>query len=314
MNRKHAINGNDGERDMFDECQREPLHVRLTRRTTVAPVHEPVGRTALFAGLAAGVAQAGVFNPYDRALYLSVTHTRPFLHRENWKSPYTGFFQSIGGRALSGGLYFPLEHLFLRCFKQENDRHSPAFHLLAGTTAGATNAMVLNPITAVKYKTWGREVNRGMLTEAFGMIQKSGSLRPFANGLLPTVYRDVVFGGCYTWLRLQLQWTLDLQPHEQWYGNIVAAGMATVISGPFNYVRNIQYSTSSQVKADSTVQILVFLIDEIKEAPSVPQKLSLIQNRLRIGWGTARVALGMTFAHGVYDWFHEDLLRSDSKR
>jgi hypothetical protein len=56
-------------------------------------------------GLVAGVAQAGVFNPFDRALYLSVKNHRPFLCYENFAQPYSGFLQSVGGRALSGGLY-----------------------------------------------------------------------------------------------------------------------------------------------------------------------------------------------------------------
>ena len=38
-------------------------------------------------------------------------------------------------------------------------------------------------------------------------------------------------------------------PLEQWQANILAAAFATVISGPFNYVRNIQYGTRSQERA-----------------------------------------------------------------
>jgi hypothetical protein len=84
----------------------------LQRRVTQGA--ETVLHTSLICGLLAGVAQAGVFNPYDRALYLSVTNNRPFLHRENWTHPYRGFIQSLGGRALAGGLYFPLEQFFLK--------------------------------------------------------------------------------------------------------------------------------------------------------------------------------------------------------
>ena len=37
--------------------------------------------------------QAGLFNPWDRALYLSVKHSRPFLSGENFQRPYQGFWQ-----------------------------------------------------------------------------------------------------------------------------------------------------------------------------------------------------------------------------
>jgi hypothetical protein len=86
----------------------------LKRRMTQGTIKDPVDYSSFICGLSAGVIQAGIFNPYDRALYLSVKDHRRFLHIANWKSPYSGFAQSIGGRALSGGLYFPLEHLFLR--------------------------------------------------------------------------------------------------------------------------------------------------------------------------------------------------------
>jgi hypothetical protein len=282
---------------------------RLTNRVTLRPIADPVDYSSLLCGLLAGVAQAGIFNPYDRALYLSVRDHRPFLSWENFKSPYTGFFQSIGGRALSGGLYFPLEHFFLRLMDPEvYDKSEPKLNFAAGTAAGAVNACVLNPLSAIKYKTWGREVNRGMWTEAFGMLRKSGSLRPFGNGLAPTLYRDVVFGGLYTWLRLQMQWWFSLPPHQQWQANLVAAALATVASGPFNYVRNIQYSTSSAKIPHGTWQVLTDLARQtmtLESAKTVGGKLRYLQQRLRIGWGTARVACGMTFGHAVYDWLHK---------
>jgi Mitochondrial carrier protein len=287
----------------------------LARRSTVlqGPIAEPVNSASLICGLSAGVAQAGVFNPYDRALYLSVKDNRPFLHPTNWYRPYTGFAQSLGGRAVQGGLYFPLEHFFLRVINNayhKSDESDAKLNFLAGTAAGAVNAVLLNPISAVKYKTWGREVNHGVLHEVVGMLRKSGSLRPFYNGLLPTVMRDVVFGGTYTWLRLQIKVWFDLSAKEQWIGNFVAAGLATVLSGPFNYVRTIQFATRSQEKAATTLAILGDLTrqtTEVRNGSSILASLRFLQNKLRVGWGTARVAMGMTFAHSVYNWLHENL-------
>ena len=74
--------------------------VTIVRRPTKGPIPKPVDYTSLLCGLAAGVAQAGVFNPDDRALYLSIKDSRPFLSKENWTRPYSGFIQSLGGRAL----------------------------------------------------------------------------------------------------------------------------------------------------------------------------------------------------------------------
>lgn len=283
----------------------------LSRRPTFqGSIAEPVNSASLVCGLLAGVAQAGVFNPYDRALYLSIRDDRPFLHRANWHNPYTGFAQAIGGRAINGGLYFPVEHFFLRCLNDTFDRESdPKLNFFAGTAAGGFNAVILNPISAVKYKTWGRPVNRGMLHEVVGMLRKAGSIRPFFNGLSPTVSRDVVFGGTYTCLRLQIPVWCGMSANQQWMGNFVAAAMATVISGPFNYVRNVQFATRSHETADSTVTILRDLVSQTLTHRGVLARLHFLQNRLRIGWGTTRVAIGMTFAHAVYNWLHENLMR-----
>ena len=133
--------------------------------TRKVPDQEPVHYYSFLCGLLAGVAQAAMFNPYDRALYLSIKEKRAFLLYTNWSSPYNGFLQSIGGRAISGGLYFPVEHMFLHALLDCDNKAMRNF--IAGTSAGAVNAILLNPLTAVKYKTWGRDVNRGMCVSFF---------------------------------------------------------------------------------------------------------------------------------------------------
>lgn len=188
----------------------------------------------------------------------------------------------------------------------DEQQSSPVRNFVAGTATGGVMAIILNPLSAIRYKTWGRDVNRGMWTEAFGMIRNSGgSVRPFMNGMGPTLSRDAVFGGCYTWMRLQIQWWGDLPQHEQWKANLIAAGLATVASGPFNYVRNVQYATRSKDTADGTSRILRELVVQVNQLETTLQKLHFVQNRLRIGWGTMRVAMGVALGHSVYDWLHD---------
>lgn len=283
--------------------------VRMARRhtsleNTPNSVIPHVNVISFLSGLAAGVAQAGLFNPFDRALYLSVKNRTKFLTPANFQSPYQGFFQSVGHRALSGGLYYPLEQFFITQLPADavmDTSSSGAFYnFLAGTAAGSVNAIVCNPVSAVKYKTWGRDVNRGMMQESLEMLRKGG-IRPFCNGLVPTVIRDLVFGGTYTFLRFELQYRLQLSSDYQWASNFMAAALATVVSGPFNLARNVQYATKSRHVADTVRDVLKQLVQETWMQPTAMDKLHHVQNRLRIGWGTARVALGMTFGHFVYD-------------
>ena len=126
-----------------------------------------------------------------------------------------------------------------------------------------------------------------MLYEVGRILRKSNSIRPFFNGLAPTLARDVAFGGCYTFMRLQLQYWFDLEHKQQWVGNFCAAALATVISGPFNYVRNIQFSTKSSTTADGMLWILRDLGVAIIQQKGALAKLRFLQQRLRIGWGTA---------------------------
>lgn len=259
--------------------------------------NEPPRRVSLLCGLIAGVSQAALFNPYDRALYLSVKHNRPFLSSVNFENGYLGFGQSVAGRAIASGLYYPLEHGFLALIPDDGKPH-PLYVFLAGTSAGGMNAIILNPLSAVKYKTWGREVNRGMWVEAAEMFRKGG-LRPFFNGLRPTLFRDIAFGGCYTFLRYTINGSSP--EHNQWIGNMLAAGVATVVSGPFNLARNEQYATRSKKLAPTIPQVFKTLTENVAAQHTLSGKLHVLQHRLRIGWGTARVAVGMSFGHFVYD-------------
>lgn len=263
-----------------------------------------VNWVSILSGLAAGVAQAGLFNPFDRALYLSVKNHTPFLTPENFQSPYQGFFQSVGHRALSGGLYYPLEHFFMSLLPVDvvldHGSSGALYNFMAGTAAGSVNAVICNPVSAVKYKSWGRDVNRGMVKESVEMLRKGGA-RPFCNGLIPTVARDLVFGGTYTFLRFELQFRFQLTPDHQWVANFMAASLATVVSGPFNLARNVQYATKSRHVAYTVTEVLTQFVHQVGEKPTLSEKLMHIQNRLRLGWGTARVALGMSFGHFVYD-------------
>ncbi len=98
-------------------------------------------------GLISGVVTTAVFNPYDRALFLSIRDRRPFLRLENFRSPYQGFLQSVGIRAFSSGMWYPMEHFFC-------ERFPGHLSFLAGSAAGVCSSAILNPLTAIKYQTW----------------------------------------------------------------------------------------------------------------------------------------------------------------
>lgn len=111
-------------------------------------------------GLTSGLLQAGVFNPWDRALYLSVKHERAFLHMDNFRNPMTGVFQTLFQRAISTGLYFPLEDIFAHHVQKLKEKSNARplsimnsdamLTFIAGTFAGACNGIMMNPIASIK--------------------------------------------------------------------------------------------------------------------------------------------------------------------
>jgi hypothetical protein len=100
---------------------------------------------------------------------------------------------------------------------------------------------------------------------------------------------------------LEIQYRLQLQPDQQWLANMTAAALATIVSGPFNLARNVQYATKSRHVADTVGKVLQDFVQETQSRPSLVGKIKYIQSRLRIGWGTVRVAVGMSFGHYIYD-------------
>ena len=61
----------------------------------------------LSSGFTIGLVVTFALNPWDKAIYLSVTENRRFLHIDNFRYPYQGVGQSLIQRSISRGLYFP---------------------------------------------------------------------------------------------------------------------------------------------------------------------------------------------------------------
>lgn len=85
--------------------------------------------------------------------------------------------------------------------------------------------------------------------------------------------------------------------------NVISATVATILSSPHNYVRVVHYATAPDEVPKGTVEILRGLLREVAHKPTLYKKLHHLQNRLRIGWGTARVGFGMAFSAALYDYF-----------
>jgi hypothetical protein len=225
---------------------------------------------------------------------IQVHHRRPFLSPENFKTPYQGFQQVVWIRAISGGLFYPLEDMFIQRL-DPSWRFSP---LIAGSLAGIISSAILNPLQAIKYRTWARARPQPAWSEAARMYH-NGGLTPFRNGLLPRIGRDTLFGATYTSLRFR--WANEVPEGWELASNTAAAAVATLVSGPLNYAQNVQYGTSSHETQVTIRGAFRLLVSEAAAMPTTRQRIGLVGDRLRIGWGTIRVAVGMAFGNYLYD-------------
>ena len=259
-------------------------------------------------GFAAGVVVTSVLNPYDRALFLSVAKRRPFLHWCNWKHPWQGLGQSVVGRAISSGLWFPMERAAREaCGSVEVTASLPsgAQAALAGQLAGGANALLLSPLAIVKYQTWGLpEGKRSFLRTAQKVYRTAGAFA-FFRGLSATVWRDCAFGALFGWTRCRLRecGADDAGAAQRFLADSVAAGAATAVSSPFNYARNVQFAQPLGERATSTAHAIRGLWREALSHASTAEAARFVVRRLNVGWGTIRVAVGMGLTAGCFDGF-----------
>lgn len=79
--------------------------------------------------------------------------TRPFLDLRNFHNPMKGMMQTLVQRAISSGMYFPLEDIFKSSIQARwgtSDEYRSLQNFAAGTLAGMLNGIIMNPSSSIK--------------------------------------------------------------------------------------------------------------------------------------------------------------------
>ena len=253
------------------------------------------------AGIITGSVIAGLFSPWDRALYISVRDRIPFFDRSCWKNPYQGFLNGMLQRTLSGGLYYPLYDFYLKPLSKAFPSRKKTVTVVSGNFAGITSGVLLNSLCVIKYGNWGSDLTA--YETATTLVRKNG-FKAFLNGTGTTMARDAVFGSLFAGIRYNI---IDENSNrfERMYASVIAGGVGTILSSPFNFARNMKYAAGAAgLPSPSIVKIFSDLArDALKES----RPLAYLQGRLRVGWGTARVAIGMAIGFELYDKLKETL-------
>lgn len=273
-------------------------------------------------GMGTGSVCAGAFNPWDRALYLSVSQNKPFLQvakgmvkeaieKRSLRHPlFQGCGQAIVQRSFSWGSYYILQNqgkAYLYPWLRNQGFSEAQSQFGVGTFAGSVSGAITNPLSAIKSYLWKNAGNT--FSSSVINMWKKGKLKPFLKGTTATVTRDTIFGSTYEVLRsiasTQLKKHELLDANTKFIGNLTAASFATIASAPLNYVRTLQYDAPPEQKPPTAFTALRELMNEVKEKKTVAAKAMHIQQRFRLGWGTLRVGAGMAVGQKIFDYSNE---------
>ena len=274
----------------------------------------------IVSGMITGVGIAGIFHPWDKALFLSMTNKRPFVYdgqknrfvAENFTQPDHGFMQTIAARTLANSLYFVAQ-----CQMYESLypylRHNVGLYewqaqLGVGLSIGSMTGIGANGLYAVRFQTW-KNPGSSFISSARSMWLHGG-VKPFMRGLSATVSRDSTFSTVYEILRNCGNNENKRDKSWQFAHDAGSAAVATLFSGPLNYARSVQFSTPPSTPSPRTGKILTDVWHESKSCESLTLRLGFFIQRFQIGWGTARVAVGMATGQKIFEIAHSSL--SDS--
>lgn len=164
--------------------------------------------------LASGAAQAVLFNPVDRALYVRVKFRRSrFLDWRNFERPFQGFMNAAVYRTLVGASYMFwqdsariwIQRFLPQAFQAETSPQLNSF--VIGLFAGAVNGLALNNLQAVKFRMWNTDDKGVTFVRTATHMFREGGLPIFFRGCVTTVIRDSIFGIVYETTRRARVWT-----------------------------------------------------------------------------------------------------------
>jgi hypothetical protein len=175
-------------------------------------------------GITTGVISAILFNPIDKAIYVSTTKNLSFLNKEVWSKCYKGTFNTIATRLITSGLYFTfLDNL--------STTYSP---LQTAMMTSLFCNFLTNPIQLVKYNSWYHNIS---LNECFKSIYKTYGIRGFGIGFIPILLRDICFNYSY----------LSFKTKDNHIQNLSLISVSLVAVSPLNLIKNKKYGNNESL-------------------------------------------------------------------
>ena len=180
----------------------------------------------IISGLSTGIISAIIFNPIDKAIYVSTTKNVNFLHRENWRNLYKGSSYTIMTRLITSGLYFTYIDYY--------STHSNSNSKTALITSIACS--ITNPLQLIKFNSWYNNYNT---RESIKLILNKHGYKGFGIGIFALLTRDFIFNYIY----------LSFKQKDNHVNNVLTICGALIIVSPINLIKNKKYASNESVKS-----------------------------------------------------------------
>lgn len=181
--------------------------------------------TEIISGVFTGILSSIIFNPIDKAIYISTTKNITILDKSIWVKPYKGSFNTISTRIINSGLYFS----YLDYYSKITNKNSNVALMTAICCS------ITNPIQLIKFNSW---YNNRSIKESIEILYKKNGFKAFTIGLPSLIIRDFIFNYIY----------ITFKKKDNHINNILTICTALTITSPFNLIKNEKYGNNSNIK------------------------------------------------------------------
>jgi len=185
-----------------------------------------MNQNEIVSGLMTGIISAIIFNPIDKAIYVSTTKNISFFKKEVWFQFYKGTINTIFTRLITSGLYFT----FLDSL---SEKYSPL--QTAMITSIFCNSLT-NPIQLTKFHSWYNNIS---LNDSFKFIYRTYGIRGLSIGFIPVLLRDICFNYSY----------LSLKKKDDHLHNISLISISLIAVSPLNLIKNKKYANNESLSS-----------------------------------------------------------------
>lgn len=184
-----------------------------------------MNQNEVISGLTTGIITAILFNPIDKAIYVSTTKNLSIFNKVVWSKCFKGTLNTTITRLITSGLYFTF-------IDKLSNTYSP---FQTAIITSFTCNILTNPIQLIKFHSW---YNNLSINESFKFIYKTYGIRGFGIGFTSILLRDICFNYSYLYYKKK-----DNHLH-----NLYVITLSLIGVSPLNLIKNKKYGSNESLR------------------------------------------------------------------